>query len=128
MLEMDDVIDVTLVGHSYGDLVICGATERDWKRIRRLVYLVLVPRHGQSGFDLNSPQFPERFEQDARDNGDGYKGAALVDILGSTDVADLEWVGARLLGEVIAPCPSSLVLGNAAPKKARCGNAVLSST
>jgi pimeloyl-ACP methyl ester carboxylesterase len=97
MVEMNDLTDVTLVGHSYGGLVICGAAERAWKRIRRLVYLdALVPRHGQSGFDLNSPQFRERFEQDARDNGDGYKVAALVNILGITDVADLEWVRARL--------------------------------
>jgi pimeloyl-ACP methyl ester carboxylesterase len=97
VLEMDDLSDVILVGHSYGGLVVCGAAERASKRIRRLVYLdALVPRHGQSGFDLNSPQFREKLEQDARDNGDGYKVAPIVDILGITDVVDLEWVRARL--------------------------------
>jgi pimeloyl-ACP methyl ester carboxylesterase len=101
VLEMDDLSDVILVGHSYGGLVVCGAAERASKRIRRLVYLdALVPRHGQSGFDLNSHQFREKVEQDARDNGDGYKVAPIVDILGITDVVDLEWVRARV------PCQS----------------------
>jgi pimeloyl-ACP methyl ester carboxylesterase len=97
MLEMEDLTDVILVGHSYGGLVICGTAERAWKRIRRLVYLdALVPRHGQSGFDLNSPQFREKLEEDAKNNGDGYKVAPIVGILGITDAEDLEWVRARL--------------------------------
>jgi len=96
-LEMDDLSDVVLVGHSYGGLVISGAAEQAWKRIRRLVYLdALVPRHGQSGFDLNSPQFREKLERDAKDNGDGYKVTPILDILGITDAQDLEWVRARL--------------------------------
>jgi pimeloyl-ACP methyl ester carboxylesterase len=97
MLEMEDLTDVILVGHSYGGLVICGTAERAWKRIRRLVYLdALVPRHGQSGFDLNSPQFREKLEEDAKNNGDGYKVAPIVGILGITDAEDLEWVRERL--------------------------------
>jgi pimeloyl-ACP methyl ester carboxylesterase len=97
MLEMDDLNDVVLVGHSYGGMVICGAAERAWRRIRRLVYLdALVPRHGQSGFDLNSPQFREKLEQEATKKGDGFKIMPMVDILGITDAQDLEWVRARL--------------------------------
>ena len=97
MLEMDDLTDVVLVGHSYAGLVICGAAERAWKRIRRLVYLdALVPKHGETGFDLNSPQFRERLELDAKTNGDGYKVGPIVEILGITDAADLAWVSARL--------------------------------
>jgi pimeloyl-ACP methyl ester carboxylesterase len=97
MLEMDDLNDIVLVGHSYGGLVICGAAECAWKRIRRLVYLdALVPGHGQSGFDLNSPQFREKLEQEAKTTGDGYKIAPMIEILGITDAADLEWVRARL--------------------------------
>jgi pimeloyl-ACP methyl ester carboxylesterase len=97
MLEMDDLDDVVLVGHSYGGMVVCGAAERAWRRIKRLVYLdALVPRHGQSGFDLNSPQFREKLEEEARQKGDGYKIMPMVDILGITGAEDLEWVRARL--------------------------------
>jgi pimeloyl-ACP methyl ester carboxylesterase len=97
MLDMEDLDGVVLVGHSYGGLVISGAAERAWKRIRRLVYLdALVPAHGQSGFDLNSAQFREKLEQEAKEKGDGYKIMPIVDILGITDAADLEWVRARL--------------------------------
>jgi len=97
MLEMDDLDDVVLVGHSYGGMVICGAAERAWRRVRQLVYLdALVPRHGQSGFDLNSAQFREKLEAEAKQKGDGYKIEPLVGILGITDPDDLEWVRARL--------------------------------
>ena len=97
LLDMQDLDDVVLVGHSYGGLVISGAAERAWKRIRRLVYLdALVPEHRQCGFDLNSPQFREKTEYDAKVNGDGYKITPIIDILGITDAETLEWVRARL--------------------------------
>jgi pimeloyl-ACP methyl ester carboxylesterase len=95
MLDMEDLTEVVLVGHSYGGMVITGAAERAWRRIRRLVYLdALVPQHGQSAFDLNSAQFRERLEQDAAANGGGF--APIAGILGITDTNDLEWVSARL--------------------------------
>ena len=97
MLEMDDLSDVVLVGHSYGGMVITGAAERASKRIRRLVYLdALVPAHGQSAFDLNSAQFRERLENEAKEKGDGFKIAPIVDILGIEDAKDLEWARTRL--------------------------------
>jgi pimeloyl-ACP methyl ester carboxylesterase len=97
ILEMEDLNDVVLVGHSYGGMVITGAAERAWKRVRRLVYLdALVPAHGQSAFDLNSAQFRERLEKEAKEKGDGYKIAPIVDILGIQDANDLEWARARL--------------------------------
>jgi pimeloyl-ACP methyl ester carboxylesterase len=103
MLEMDDLNDVVLVGHSYGGLVISGAAERAWRRIRRLIYLdALVPKHGQSAFDLNSPQFREKVEREAADKGDRFKIMPMVDILGITDARDLEWVRARLRPQPIA--------------------------
>jgi pimeloyl-ACP methyl ester carboxylesterase len=97
MLEMEDLSDIVLVGHSYGGMVICGAAEHAWRRIRRLIYLdALVPSHGQSGFDLNSTQFREKLEQEAAERGDGFKIMPMVDILGIADAHDLEWVRSRL--------------------------------
>ena len=42
------------------------------------------------------PAVPGKLEHDAKNNGDGYKVAPIVDILGITDAEDLEWVRARL--------------------------------
>lgn len=96
-IEMEDLADIILVGHSYGGMVIGGAAEGVAPRIRRLVYLdALVPVSGQCAFDLNSPQFRERIECEARESGEGYKVAPRPDMLGITDAADRAWVEARL--------------------------------
>jgi pimeloyl-ACP methyl ester carboxylesterase len=96
-LEMEDLTDVILVGHCYGGLVISGVAARAASRIRRLVYLdALVAEHGQSAFDLNSQQFRQRLEAAAAEHGDGYKAPAILEILGVSDAADLEWLRPRL--------------------------------
>lgn len=98
-LEMEDLSDVILVGHSSAGMVITGAAERAAARIRRLVYLdALVPSHGQSAFDINSDEFREQLEKDARENGEGYKlTPRSTEALGITDPADAEWVRSRLV-------------------------------
>jgi pimeloyl-ACP methyl ester carboxylesterase len=102
-LEMEDLTDVILVGHSYGGLVISGVAARAASRIRRLVFLdALVPERGQSGFDLNSEQFRQRIEAAAAEHGDGYKVPPFLEILGVSDAADLEWLRPRLRPQPIA--------------------------
>lgn len=59
LLEQDDVHDVTLVGHSYGGMVVAGAADRAWQRISAVVFVdALVPRAGESVVSLR----PERAE------------------------------------------------------------------
>jgi pimeloyl-ACP methyl ester carboxylesterase len=102
-LEMDDLTDVILVGHSYGGLVISSVAARARSRIRRLVYLdALVPDAGQCGFDLNSQQFRQRLEAAAAEHGEGYKVAPNLEMLGVTDAADLAWLRPRLRPQPIA--------------------------
>ena len=104
-LEMEDLSDVVLVGHSYGGIVIAGAAERCADRIRRLVYIDSpVPSHGQSLFDLNSDAYRAQLEKDARKYGDGYKISfpASLDLIGISDPADVEWVRPRLVPHPIA--------------------------
>lgn len=53
VLELEDLRDVVLVGHSYGGMVATGVADRAADRIRLLVYLdAFVPRDGQSLTDL----------------------------------------------------------------------------
>src|SRR5690348_12629794 len=48
-LFYDDLSDVTLVGHSYGGMVVAGVADRMPERIKDLVFLdAFVPRSGQS--------------------------------------------------------------------------------
>ncbi|GIJ28963.1 hypothetical protein Vqi01_41250 [Micromonospora qiuiae] len=56
-LEGENLRDVTLVGHSYGGMVITGSGDRAPDRVRSLVYLdAVVPAHGDSCWSLVSDQ------------------------------------------------------------------------
>lgn len=53
LLEMEDLEDVILLGHSYGGMVITGVADRIPERIRRLVYLdAFLPGDGDSVMTL----------------------------------------------------------------------------
>lgn len=49
MILFEDLHDITLVGHSYGGMVITGVADRVPDRIRRLIYVdAFVPEDGES--------------------------------------------------------------------------------
>jgi pimeloyl-ACP methyl ester carboxylesterase len=53
VLEYENLSKVTLVGHSYGGLVIGGAAEKVPERIIRLIYLdAYIPQNNKSAFDI----------------------------------------------------------------------------
>jgi pimeloyl-ACP methyl ester carboxylesterase len=53
MLLFEELRDVTLVGHSYGGMVITGVADRVPERIRRLIYIdAMVPDDGDSVLSL----------------------------------------------------------------------------
>lgn len=61
VLEMEDLRDVVLVGHSYGGVVVTGVAGRAPERIRRLVYLdAFVPENGKCLLDYVERAVPER--------------------------------------------------------------------
>jgi len=61
VLEMEDLRDVVLLGHSYGGMVITGTAERCPERIRRLIYLdAFVPQNGECLLDCLERAVPER--------------------------------------------------------------------
>ena len=61
LLEMEELHEVVLLGHSYGGMVITGVAERCPERIRRLVYLdAFVPENGKCLLDYVSRAVPER--------------------------------------------------------------------
>jgi pimeloyl-ACP methyl ester carboxylesterase len=60
VIEAEELIDVTLVGHSFGGMAITGVADRMPDRIRRLVYLdAAVPKDGQSLITQSVANTPE---------------------------------------------------------------------
>jgi pimeloyl-ACP methyl ester carboxylesterase len=98
VLEIDDLQDVVLVGHSAGGAVITGVAQRCAHRLRELVYLdAFVPKPGQSILDTLAPQRRQFFTSvvDALDRivldpDTGMDGWAV------TDPADRDWMRPRL--------------------------------
>jgi pimeloyl-ACP methyl ester carboxylesterase len=65
ILEMEDLRDVILVGHSYGGMVVTGAADRAPERIGRLVYLdAFVPENGKCTLDYVVPERAARMQEE----------------------------------------------------------------
>ena len=65
ILEMEDLREVVLVGHSYGGMVITGAADRAPERIKRLVYLdAFVPENGKCTLDYVVPERAARMREE----------------------------------------------------------------
>ena len=73
-VELEDLYEVVLCGHSYGGMPVTGAADRVADRIRLVIYIdALVPRHGQSAFDLLPGTFRQLAEASADAHGDGWR-------------------------------------------------------
>ena len=71
LLEMEDLRNVVLVGHSYGGMVITGAADRTPERIARLVYLdAFVPENGKCALDYVVPERAARMREEGTKAGD----------------------------------------------------------
>ena len=99
VLEVEDLVGVVLVGHSYSGMVISGVAERCAERLAHLVYVdASVPQDGESMFGKGPSEFREFVEADARARGDGWRWplpdfeelSRFASLAGVTD-ADLHW-------------------------------------
>jgi pimeloyl-ACP methyl ester carboxylesterase len=62
IVEMENINDVVLVGHSYGGMVVTGSSSRPPGRVRALVYLDgHLPQDGQRAWDLIIKPVRRRF-------------------------------------------------------------------
>jgi pimeloyl-ACP methyl ester carboxylesterase len=70
VLEMEDLHQIVLVGHSYGGMVITGVVDKCAERIRQLVYLdAFVPENGKCALDYILPERAAAFCADGEKNG-----------------------------------------------------------
>lgn len=121
-IEMRDLRNVVLVGHSYAGLVISGVADRIGPtRLRRLVYLdALVLDNGQSLASFLGPAWA-RFADAARERGGGIAVPALPPAaFGVLDPQDQAWVAPRLTAQPVRtldrPLALAHALGNGVPK------------
>ena len=74
VLEIEDLKDVILLGHSYGGMVATGVADKAPGRIARVVYIdAFAPKDGQSLFDLLGPKGEAHMRAGATKDGDGWK-------------------------------------------------------
>ena len=93
LMEMEDLREVILLGHSYGGMVVTGAADRS-ARVGQLVYLdAFVPENGKCLLDYAVP------ERAARMREEGEKAGAVtpppMSLWGLTQKEHLEFVGPR---------------------------------
>lgn len=73
-IEMEDLRDLVLIGHSYGGMVATGVADRMGGRIARLVYLdAFAPQDSESLLDLAPAEHRQRFERLIDEEGDGWR-------------------------------------------------------
>ena len=79
LVEMEELENVVLVGHSYGGMVITAVADRIPDRVRSLVYLdALVPRDGESCWDIVNDD-ERRWYLDLDDSGYGVRPLPFFD-------------------------------------------------
>jgi pimeloyl-ACP methyl ester carboxylesterase len=100
LIAYEDLTDVVLVGHSYGGMVITGLCETDVRpRLVGLVYLdALVPRPGDTAYDLMAPEITANLRASVARDGDGWRVPARTGdgVFGLRDPDQLAWAAARL--------------------------------
>lgn len=96
VLQVENLTDAVLCGHSYGGMVITGVADREAARIRSLVYLdAFVPENGQGVFDIMPPERRAQLSAGATEK-NGAKVLAPVSAanFGVKDAKKAAWVDA----------------------------------
>jgi pimeloyl-ACP methyl ester carboxylesterase len=121
VLAFEDLTEVTLVGWSYGGMIITGVAERVPERLAQLVYLdALVPADGENSYDAERSSEEVRAGDRAAAEAAGMPGFLLVepylDWLGSLtpDPTDRPWLLARLVPQPLATYTQPIRLRNPA--------------
>jgi pimeloyl-ACP methyl ester carboxylesterase len=115
VLDMEDLRDVVLIGHSYGGMVATGVADRARQRIAEVIYLdAFVPKDGQSLFDLQPEDVRARMRELARTAGAGWR-LPPNPMPADTPEADVAWAAPRRLPQPIKTFETPSRLSGGAP-------------
>jgi pimeloyl-ACP methyl ester carboxylesterase len=103
LLEMNDLRNVVMVGHSYSGLILSQVAETMGSRIKRLVYLdAFAANHNESAFDFFPPEFKNLFIHLATTgNGWGFPPPPVETLVG----AEAGAAHLALLTQLLSPMP-----------------------
>ncbi|OFX06463.1 MAG: esterase [Alphaproteobacteria bacterium RIFCSPHIGHO2_12_FULL_66_14] len=119
VLEMEDLTDVTLLGHSYGGMVATGVADKARSRIARVVYIdAFAPKDGQSLFDLVGPKAEGNMRAGAAKDGDGWR-LPVNPMPPDTAPEDVAWAGPRRRPQPIRTFEQKLQLDSKEPPPPR---------
>ena len=98
LLEVEELRNVILVGHSYAGMIITGVAARAANRLSHLVYLdAFVPEAGKALLDYLGPR-AEAVRESARTAGEGWRVPSFPpERFGVTSQRDTEWLQRRLV-------------------------------
>lgn len=110
VLEIEDLKDVILIGHSYGGMVATGVADRARARIAQLVYLdAFAPSNGQSVFDLVAPEVGEKMRAGAAASESGF-GIPSNPMPSDTPADDVAWAAPRRMPQPVKAFDTKLRL------------------
>jgi len=113
LLEMEDLHDVVLLGHSYGGMVVTGAADRMFQRISQLVYLdAFVPQEGKCLLDYVVPERAARMKEEGERT--GMVSPPPMSLWGLTRPEHLAFVGPRETRHPYASLSQPIRLSNQA--------------
>lgn len=101
LLELEELDDIVLVGHSYAGAVITAVAQQAHQRIRGMVYLdALMPQDGERPRDSFPAAVYDRGEALAAEQGDGWKVPCFLpmDKFCSSSDPVRPWLTAQLRG------------------------------
>ncbi|CAH1665814.1 alpha/beta hydrolase [Chelatococcus asaccharovorans] len=110
LIEMEDLGDVVLVGHSFGGCALSGVADRMPERIRRLVYLdAMIVEPGRKPFDaLPAEGVAARIKAAEESSGGLSLPAPAAAAFGVTDAADAAWLERHLTPQPLSTYLSPL--------------------
>jgi pimeloyl-ACP methyl ester carboxylesterase len=119
VLELEDLKDVTLLGHSYGGMVATGVADKAVGRIARMIYLdAFAPTDGQSLFHLLGPKGEANMRAGAAKDGDGWK-LPINPMPADTSPQDAAWASPRRRPQPIKTFEQKIKLEAKAPMPPR---------
>jgi pimeloyl-ACP methyl ester carboxylesterase len=126
VIEIEDLDDLILIGHSYGGMVATGVADRVGDRIAKLVYLdAFAPRDGERVFGLLPAEHQARMRETARTHGDGWR-IPPNPMPPDTPEADVAWASTRRMPQPLKTFDTPLRITNPLPPRSyiycqRCG-------